>query len=140
MSDELCFARFADESKRVRPSGLVKLFEPHHSTQTLSLFTTTEAPETDVLRAGKYAASERKRAWLYGWSWVCTKTLSQIPLSVDIDGNPTIGKCRHVNLRGWPSDVSQALSVVHRLIDKLAPGSLHKLPTRIASGYKTPDG
>ena len=138
MADRVCLARFADESRRVKPAGLAKLFEPHRKSRSLSLFTTTDAPEQDVLDAGRYAAKNRKRERLYGWQWACKEVFEGLRLSVDIDGNPTIGKCRHVNVTGWPSDEQLELPIVHALIEKLAPEGLFKLPSPVASGYAKP--
>ena len=116
---EPCYARFADESKRVKPSGMVALYSPPKG-KGLSVFT-ANAPRKDLIAAGKHVAFQRQRERLYGWSLFCDRGLTDLELMVKVDGTPTIGKCEHGELLGWPTALSQRLARVQSLVQRLKP-------------------
>ena len=100
------------------------------------MYTTTDAPEEDVIEAGQDTARKRKKERLYGWHWVCDEIFDDLPpLALKIDGNPSFGKCQHANVTGWPAKKNQSLDLIHELIGKL-PKGLFKLPEPIVSGYR----
>jgi hypothetical protein len=135
MTDNLSLARFADEKKKLGPAGLVRLYTPPRLSETLSVFTATEAPEEDMLDAGKYVARERKKRHLYGWAILSGCAYKSLHLKVSIDGNPTFGKCLHANVTGWPNEQIEKIACAQKLVKFHKEFPVHKLAKRVDSGY-----
>ena len=137
MSDDLCLARFADERGRLSPSGLVRLYTPPVHDDSLSVFTSTGASKEDMREAGKFVARERKHRYLFGWAVLRQCAYESLGLKICIDGAPTFGKCRHTNVKGWPSEKLERIGLAQKLVKfhEACSCSIRKLPERIDSGF-----
>ena len=139
MSEALCLARFADEKGRLSPAGLVRLYTPPDHADSLSAFTATGAPKEDMLEAGKHVARERKHRHLFGWAVLRNCAYQSLSLKICIDGTPTFGKCRHTNVKGWPSEKLERVGLAQKLVKFHKPcctsSYIHRLSERVGSGY-----
>lgn len=135
MSDALCLARFADEKGKLSPSGLVRLYTPPVRDNSLSVFTATKAPEVDMLEAGKFVAREREHRYLFGWALLRQCAYESLGLKICIDGDPTFGKCRHTNVKGWHSGKLERVGLAQKLVKFHKACCIRRLPKPVDSGY-----
>ena len=135
MLDDMCLARFAVEKNKRKAAGLVSLYTPPARTDALSVFTATEAPEKDMLDAGKYVACERKKSHLYGWAVLPEGAYESLRLMASIDSSPSFGKCCHANVTGWPEEKVERISLAQKLAGCHETYPVHKLPEPADSGY-----
>ena len=110
-------------------SGRTSLYTPA-SDGTFSVYTADNAPERDLTDAGLYVARDKRKEFLFGWSFMTRAAYAKFDLLVtSCEDGLIFGVCEHMQVSGWPKSKSDILSVAQKLSKK--EESRHILPERL---------